>query len=316
MTVVLLTGATGFVGKATIKRLLASELYSLVAVSRHAKVNLPISEKLVLVCGDVSRQIDWTAALKGVDVIVHAAGRAHVINETIANPLNEFRRVNTQGTLSFAQQAADSGVKRFIFISSIGVNGNQSTRPFTENDIPHPVEPYAVSKLEAEEGLRSIAKKSGMASVIIRPPLVYGPNAPGNFGTMMRWVHKGTPLPLGSVNNKRSFVALDNLVDFIMTCIDHPDASNQTFLVADGEDISLADLLRRIGQIIGRRTRLIPVPPKLLLMGAYLLGKGVIAHRLCRTVQVDISKSREVLGWKPPQSVDEGLRRALENGNR
>jgi nucleoside-diphosphate-sugar epimerase len=311
MSVVLLTGATGFVGKSILLRLLETGLYSLVAVSRYPVMNLPVDDKVVLVYGDVTKEEGWTTVLKGVDVIVHAAGRAHVTNDTSLYPLNEFRKVNTQGTLNLAQQAANSGVKRFIFISSIGVNGNQSTCPFTENDIPNPAEPYAVSKLEAEQGLRLIAQESGMESVIIRPPLVYGPNAPGNFGTMMRWVQKGIPLPLGSVNYKRSFVAQDNLVDFILTCIDHPDASNQTFLVADGEDISLADLLRRIGQAIGRPTRLIPVPPGLLLLCAYLLGKGAIAQRLSRTLQVDISKSREVLGWKPPLSVDEGLRRVV-----
>ncbi len=316
MSVILLTGATGFVGKSTILRLLATGLYSIVAVSRRENVDLPLGDKLVLTCGDIAQKADWTAVLKGVDVVVHAAGRAHVTNDACADPLYEFRRVNTQGTLTLARQAAESGVKRFVFISSIGVNGSHSTCPFTEMDIPSPAEPYAVSKLEAEQGLFLVANGSGMEVVIIRPPLVYGPNAPGNFGTLMRWVKKGVPLPLGAIYNKRSLVALDNLVDFILTCIEHPAAANQTFLVADGEDISTTELLRRVGHALGKPARLIPVPPGLLLLCASLLGKQAIAQRLCGTLQVDISKARELLGWKPPLSMDEGLRRVVEAGSR
>jgi nucleoside-diphosphate-sugar epimerase len=203
-------------------------------------------------------------------------------------------------------------VKRFLFISSIGVNGNINTRPFTEDDEPNPAEPYALSKWEAEQGLWEIQRETGMEVVIIRPPLVYGPNAPGNFGSLMRWVEKGLPLPLGAIDNQRSLVALDNLVDLIITCIDHPAAANQVFLAGDGEDLSTTELLRGVARAMGKSAHLIPVPPSLLMLGATLLGKKAVAQRLLGSLQVDISKARRLLGWQPPVSVEEGLRRCFD----
>jgi len=309
--IILLTGSTGFVGTAVVERLAIHSNFTPRAAVRRLNHHLPSMVPTVQV-GDLTVNADWSAALQDVEVVVHAAARAHVLKEIVSEPLDEFRKTNVAGTLNLARQAVTAGVKRFVFISSIGVNGNQNDRPFTEDGLVNPVEPYAVSKMEAEEGLWQIARESGMDVVIIRPPLVYGPNAPGNFGHLMRAIDRGIPLPLGAINNKRSLVSLDNLVDLIVTCIDHPAAANQTFLAGDGEDLSTTELLRRMAKAMGRSARLIPVPIILLEMGAALLGKRGIAQRLCGSLQVDISKSREVLGWTPPVSVDEGLRRAAE----
>lgn len=307
VSAVLITGATGFVGGAVLERLLCDARFMPRAALRKPCVKLEGSvESIVL--GEFSRDTDWQEALVHIDCVVHAAGRAHVLNETISDPLEEFRRTNVDGSLALARQAAEAGVKRFIFISSIGVNGNQNIAPFTEDDIPRPQEPYAVSKLEAEEGLRRIAESGCMDVVIIRPPLVYGPGAPGNFKRLIQAVAKGVPLPLGSVNNQRSFVALVNLVDLIITCIEHPSAANQTFLVADGEDLSTVELLRRIAGALGKTALLFPTPVWLLKAAAMLVGKQEIIKSLCGSLRVDISKSRELLGWQPPMSVDRALK--------
>lgn len=308
MPALLLTGGTGFVGQALIHRLLKDGHYSLVAAIRRQSAEFS-SGVLSVQIGDISVNTDWSAGLVGVKVVIHAAARAHVLNDVAEDPLAEFRRVNVNGTLALAQQAVQAGVKRFIFISSIGVNGNQGSRPFTVDDLPNPAEPYAVSKYEAELALRQLSSETGMELVIIRPPLVYGPNAPGNFARLIKTVSKGIPLPLGAIYNRRSLVALDNLVDLIVTCIDHPAAANQTFLVSDGEDLSTSDLLRRMGDALGKPARLLPVPSRLLETGALMLGKQALAQRLCGSLQVDISKTRELLGWSPPVGVDEALRR-------
>jgi len=250
-------------------------------------------------------------ALTGVTVVIHAAARVHVLQDGSENPLAEFRKVNVLGTLQLAKQAAAAGVRRFLFISSIGVNGNETcARPFSVMDEPKPQSDYALSKYEAEEGLRALATQTGMEVVIIRPPLVYGPGAPGNFGSLLRWLNRRVPLPLGAATaNRRSFVALDNLVDLILTCMDHPAAANQTFLISDGEDLSTADLLRRLGQAIGRPALLFSLPTALLWAGARLLGKTEMAHQLLGSLQVNIDHTRRTLGWTPPVAVDEGLRR-------
>ena len=236
------------------------------------------------------------------------------MQEVSTDPLTEFRRVNVQGTRHLAQQAAAAGVRRFVFISSIKVNG-EATLPgkaFLADDVPAPLDPYGVSKMEAEQGLRDIAAQTGMEVVIVRPPLVYGPGVKANFQAMMRWLTRGVPLPLGAIDNRRSLVALGNLVDLIVTCIHHPAAANQTFLVSDGEDLSTTQLLRRMGQALGMPARLMPVPTSLLKLGASLVGRPAVAQRLCGSLQVDISKTRQLLGWTPPLSVDEGLKNAAE----
>ncbi|MDZ7662819.1 SDR family oxidoreductase [Thiohalophilus sp.] len=311
MSSILLTGATGFIGKALAGKILEQNSHSLVAVVRNNnRVDFPSSVKLAHVA-DIALKSDWSSALSGMDIVIHLAARAHVINDNGNNSLSELRRVNIDGTLNLARQAAAAGVKRFVFLSSIGVNGNSNIKPFTEADSPGPVEPYAQSKLEAEEALQQLSTKTGMEIVIIRPPLVYGPGAPGNFGKLLEWVARGVPLPLGSTHNLRSYVGLDNLVDFIVTCIDHPAAANEVFLVSDGEDLSTTELLRRTAVVMGKPARLVPIPPRLLAISAAALGKRDLARRLLGSLRVDISKAREVLGWEPPISVDEGLKRAV-----
>ncbi len=265
--------------------------------------------------GNISADTHWTSALEGISVVVHVAARAHISQKVSGDPLAEYRRVNVEGTLNLARQAATAGVKRFVFISSIGVNGNISVRPFTAGDVPHPVEPYAQSKWEAEQGLWRIQQETGMELVIIRPPLVYGPEAPGNFGSLVRWIGKGIPLPLGAIHNRRSLVGIDNLVDLIIRCIDHPAAANQVFLAGDGQDISTTDLLRGVAKAMGRPARLLPVPAGLLYLGATLLGKRAVAQRLLDSLQVDISNARDLLGWEPPVSLEEGLRRCVRDSS-
>ncbi|BAN36674.1 NAD-dependent epimerase/dehydratase [Sulfuricella denitrificans skB26] len=236
------------------------------------------------------------------------------MHEKATDPLTEFRSVNVEGTLNLANQAAKAGVRRFVYLSSIKVNGEKTLpgRPFAERDVPAPLDPYGVSKHEAEEGLRKLAQQTGMEVVIIRPPLVYGKEVKANFLNMMRWLYKGVPLPFGAIHNRRSLVALDNLVDFIVVCLDHPAAANQTFLVSDGEDTSTTELLRRMAIALNVPTRLLPVPQKLLEVGFKMVGKNDLAQRLCGSLQVDIAKSCTVLDWKPLISVDEGLRRTAE----
>ena len=311
MTSIAVTGGTGFVGGAVLARLSTVPQFLMIAWVRKM-TDQPLARVRYVQQNILESDVSLQGSMQYVDVVVHAAARVHVMQETTADPLTEFRQVNVQGTLNLARQAAAAGVKRFVFISSIKVNG-ESTRlgpPFKADDVPAPLDAYGVSKMEAEQGLRELAAKTGMDVVIIRPPLVYGPGVKANFAAMMRWLQRGVPLPLGAIHNQRSLVALDNLVDLIITCIDHPAAANQTFLVSDGEDLSTTQLLRRMGQAMGQPARLIPVPPALLKAGAALLGKPELAQRLCGSLQLDMSKTRQLLGWNPPISVDEGLRRA------
>lgn len=311
---VLLTGATGFVGRRLVGRLSTSSDVEVVLALRSVAPKAPIGTITASVKG-LAPDTNWQPALDGISIVIHAAARVHVMKDTAADSLAEFRSVNVEGTLNLARQAARSGVERFIFISSIKVNGEttQLGKPYLADDFPAPVDPYGISKMEAERGLREIAAQTGMEVVIIRPPLVYGPGVKANFLAMMRWLWRGIPLPLGSIHNRRSLVALDNLVDLIVTCVDHPAAANQTFLVSDGEDVSTTQLLRRMGDALGKPARLIPVPAGVLKFGAALLGKPEVAQRLCGSLQVDISKTRELLGWNPPVSLDEGLRQTAEH---
>lgn len=311
---VLLTGSTGFVGQALLARLAAQPALDLVAVSRRPAFGLPAGVAHAQVA-DIAADTAWQPVLQGVQVVIHAAARVHVMNDKVAGPLAEFRKVNVDGTLNLARQAVGAGVKCFIFISSIKVNGENTApgKPYSAESQPAPVDPYGISKLEAELALRELAAETGMEVVIIRPPLVYGPDVKANFLSMMRWLSKGIPLPLGAIQNRRSLVALDNLVDLIATCVEHPAAANQTFMVSDGEDLSTRQLLRRMGGALGRPARLVPIPAWLLEAGASLLGKRALAQRLCGSLQVDISKTRELLNWSPPLGVDEALRRAAEH---
>ncbi|VVN06104.1 N-acetyl-alpha-D-glucosaminyl-diphospho-ditrans, octacis-undecaprenol 4-epimerase [Pseudomonas fluorescens] len=308
MSRILLTGVSGFVGGAIHDRLLKDNVGPLTAALRQPLPALATSTMQTLVSA-LDGDTDWTEALAGVGVVVHSAARVHVMNDTSEDPLTEFRRINVAGTLNLATQAAKAGVRRFVYVSSIKVNGEGTVlgSPFFADAVPGPVDPYGVSKMEAEQALRLLADRTGMEVVIVRPPLVYGPGVKANFLNMMRWLKKGIPLPFGSIHNRRSLVALDNLVDLIVVCIDHPAAANQTFLVSDGEDLSTSELLRRMGKALGAPARLLPVPSWMLETGAAVLGKKDLSQRLCGSLQVDITKNRELLGWEPPNNVDQSL---------
>jgi nucleoside-diphosphate-sugar epimerase len=311
---VLVTGASGLVGGAVVQALAARADVELVVPLRRHYSGLPARAMRFAISGVDTKQ-DWLPALRGVQVVVHCAGRVHVLNERASDPLSQFRLINVDGTMQLARQAADAGVKRFVFLSSIKVNGEETTPgfPFRADQSPHPKDPYGVSKMEAEARLRSLAAETDLEVVIIRPPLVYGPGVQANFLAMMRWISLGIPLPLGRVTeNRRSLVALDNLVDLISKCLDHSAAVDQTFLVSDGESMSTATLLRRMAYALGRPSRLMPVPLPILTAGTVLLGKREVARRLLGSLEVDIKSTQERLGWTPPISVDEGLQRAAQ----
>ena len=301
----LVTGASGFVGRAVAARL-AKEGRQVRAATRGRVDPRPGMQSAVV--GDIHGDTDWSAALAGVDTVIHLAARVHVMRDASTDPLAEFRKVNTAGTLNLARQAAERGVRRLVFVSSVKVHGESGR--FRESDPPAPADPYGRSKLEAEDGLRATAGETGLESVILRPPLVYGPGVRANFAALMRAIARGIPLPFGSVRNRRSLVALDNLVDVICVAARHPAAANETFLVSDDDDLSTPDLVRRLAAAMGVRPRLVPVPPALLSLGAAVLGKRDLADRLLGTLTVDCSRVRNALGWTPPLSVDEGLRRA------
>lgn len=306
-----ITGATGFLGSALAARL-AGDLHNVFAFTRRASA--PSQDNVQIInAGNLSLDADWREAVAGIEAVVHCAARVHVMQDTAADLLAAFREVNVNGTMNLARQAATAGVKRFVFISSVKVNGEatQPGCPFTEADSPNPQDAYGQSKHEAEQSLRKLSADSGMEVVIIRPPLVYGPGVKANFASLMRAVKRGWPLPFGAVHNQRSFVAIDNLVDFIVTCISHPLAANQTFLVSDGHDLSTTDLVRRMALAAGVSLRLIPVPSWAVRAGGTLIGRRDAVQRLYGNLQIDISKSQTLLGWRPSVSIEEGMRRAM-----
>lgn len=311
---VLLTGSSGFVGGAVCAELLRRARPVRCAL-RTAPVQTP-SRCDVQVVGEIGAATDWSAALDGVEVVIHAAARVHIMRDKAANPLDEFRAVNVAGTVRLANMAAAQGVKRFVFVSSIGVNGIKTAddAAFSEADQPAPNNAYAISKWEAEQALLAIAKKTGMEVVIVRPPLVYGHGAPGNFGALIRAVQKRVPLPLRTVRNVRSMVALDNLVDFILTCATHPRAANQVFLVCDGHDLSTPSLVRGLAKAAGVPGRMLPFPVWIMRAGAAWLNRRDAAQGLLGSLRMDISKARDLLDWSPPISVEEGMRRAVQGG--
>lgn len=308
MKKILLTGSTGFVGAAVLESLRSKGREVICPVRNVVSPNQ-------LRVGELDAATDWNLALDDVGWVIHSAGRAHVIDDLAADSLAAFRKVNVEGTLNLARQAAHRGVERFVYLSSAKVNGESTTggSPFVADHVAAPQDPYAISKFEAEQGLRSIAKQSAMEVVIIRPVLVYGPGVKANFRSMMKWLSRGIPLPLGAIDNRRSLVALENLVDLIGTCIGHPAAANQTFLVSDGEDVSTSELLRRLALALGKPARLLPVPAWMLRSAAALLSKGDVALRLCGSMQVDITKTKGLLNWTPPVSLDDGLARTARD---
>lgn len=310
---VLLTGANGFLGNLLSRDLQCKRDIHLTTVTRRPVEAL--ASRIVVVQG-IDADTDWATALVDQQLVIHTAARTHVMKDEAVDPLEEYRRVNVGGTLNLARQAAEAGVKRFIFISSIKVNGEQTQegKPFSAEDTPAPDDAYGLSKWEAEQGLQRLAVKTGLEVVIIRPPLVYGAGVKGNFASMIKLVTKRLPLPLGNIHNKRSLVGLGNLVDLIITCIDHPAAVNQVFLVSDGQDLSTTELLCGLAQATGRSSWLIPVPASWLMVAATIIGKKSVAQRVLGSLQVDISKTRDLLNWEPPMSVEEGLKMCFVDG--
>ena len=303
---ILVTGASGFVGAAVIHRL-TSEAQNVLPVYRNAHHS-------GLAIGNINGSTDWSGTLTKITHVIHTAARVHIMKASVTDPLEAFRKTNAEGTLNLARQAAEAGATRFIFISSIKVNGEQTKADmaFTEKDVSASDDPYAISKYEAEVGLRNLATETGLEVVIIRPPLVYGPGVKANFLSLMKLVRVGLPLPLGRIDNRRSMIFLDNLVNFISTCLHHPKAKNQTFLVSDGEDLSVTQLLRKLASAMNTPSRLIPIPSSWLKIALSLVGKKCIADRLCGSLHVSITKAQTLLGWSPISSVDEGLKKTVK----
>ena len=310
---VLLTGATGFIGKALVAELIQQNFH--ISITVRQKTNLFPDEVKQFVVGDFESNPDFSTSLAEIDCVIHLAGRAHVIDKAKASLLDEFRKVNTELTLNLAKQAVTARVERFIFLSSIRVNGNQNTQPFLEIDIPNPQEPYAISKYEAEQGLINLAKNSNLEVVIVRPPLVYGNNVPGNFGRLVQWAGSRIilPLPLGAVNNARTLIAIDNLVSFIITCTLHPKAANEVFLISDDDNLSTTQLLKKIAKAFNKKALLLPIPVSWMVFVAKLLGKEADAVRLFSSLIVDSSKARDLLEWYPVTTMDEQLNKMTTN---
>lgn len=307
------TGANGFVGAHLVKRLLADGCQVRGLVRRPLDAHIP---------GFDLRQVkwdgpstDWSAALRGVDIVVHLAARTHAIHERGHGDLDEYRRVNVEGTQSLAMAAVRGGVRRFIFLSSIKVNGERTTSgPFCATDSPSPEDSYGISKWEAEQVLGRIACSTGMETVIIRPPLVYGPGVKGNFARLCHFIRRGFVLPFGAINNRRSLVGVENLVDLVRCCVSHEDAPGRTFLVSDGEDLSTPQLIHAIADAMGIKARLIAVPRSWLRIAGNITGRWAEVARLLDSLQIDIEPTRRVLNWSPPTSLSEGLKATLAPG--
>jgi UDP-glucose 4-epimerase len=312
MSSILLTGASGFIGRALAARL-ASDGHHLRLVTRSPlPFRCPGAE--VLHFTDLDTHTDWSEAVADIDTVIHCAARVHVVKETAVDPSSAFQRSNVEATVRLARQAARAGVKRFTFMSTAKVLGERSQpgHPFSVDTPPAPTEPYAVSKFEAERALSALTASSPMQFTIIRPPLVYGPSVGANFLRLMHWLDRGLPLPLSVNDSRRSMIALANLVDLIVRTLEHPGAANQILLASDGEDLSVPQLLVRLGRAMGRPPKLLPMPGWLLRASASLLGRYSEARRLCTPFQLDIGHTRHLLDWTPPIGVDEGLAQTVE----
>ena len=301
---ILVTGASGFLGRFITKEL-AKYSHNVISVNRRISTD-------AFAVGDIDENTIWTDILNGCDVVIHLAARVHQMYEESSDPLLEFRRVNTAGTLNLAIQAKNSGVKRFVFISSIKVNGEESHKSYSESFHPNPADAYAISKWEAEQGLNQLCRDGAMEVVIIRPPLIYGPGVKANFALMIKWLRRGLLLPFGAIHNKRSLVAIENLADFILLCADKsksPKAANQTFLVSDGIDVSTTELLNKVRIAYGIKLPLIPVPEVWLKFIFIFFGRSDLTSRLLGNLTVDISKVRNLLGWEPKIDMITQLRK-------
>lgn len=306
---VFITGGTGFIGSALIRELISNSDYELSALVRQSTLSPFISDSQIKkVVGDLNDIDKWSKHLEGVDVIIHAAAQTQLISKQ-NNLLEKYREINVEPVKKMAKVASISGVKRFIFLSSIKVNGEQNTldKPFSVQDTPNPTDAYGITKLEAEQALFNIAGSSSMEVVVLRPPLVYGPGVKGNFLTMLKWVDKGLPLPLGGIKGKRSFVGIQNLVDLVCLCVKHPDAANRVFMVSDDDDISLPELLVKIGRRLGKKTRLLPIPAGLILMLTSIAEKKAAGHRLVGNLRVEVKETQKILNWTPMITLEEGL---------
>lgn len=306
---ILVTGASGFIGGKLLEQLPPENTLSL----GRDRPKLQALEQFFEF--EIDGNTDYSSALKGTDIVIHLAARVHVMNDSAVSPLEEYREVNTRGTVNLARQAALEGVKRFVFVSSIKVNGESTSqdRPFTSTDKYAPEDDYGLSKSEAEQQLFKIGKKTGMEIVIIRPTLVYGPGVKANFASLMQLVSKGIPLPFGCIkNNKRSLVSLDNLIDLIVTCIDHPKAANQVFLISDDHDVSTSEMVSYMAQALSKPSWQLPVPLWCYKLVGVIFNKSAVVDRLTGSLQVDISHTKETLGWVPPQSLQEGFKQTAE----
>lgn len=303
---ILVTGATGFIGRELCQTLRGAGLSVRAALRKEASA-IETDEQVVV--GEISPDTDWSAALDGIDAIVHLAARVHVMHDRSSDPLQEFRRINASSTEHLARSAARNGVRRMVFVSSIKVNGecSPSGAAFSESDVPNPSDPYGVSKWEAEQALQAVTAETGLETVILRPPLVYGPGVKANFLNLMKIIARGVPLPLGAIENRRSLIYVKNLTDALRQCVDHPRAANQVFLVSDGEDLSTAELIRRLALKQNSPILLIPVPETALRFAAKLLRHTAAMDRLAGSLTVEIFKIRNLLAWTPPHSVDQGL---------
>ncbi|OQY09819.1 MAG: hypothetical protein B6I30_09250 [Desulfobacteraceae bacterium 4572_187] len=306
--IVLVTGAAGFIGRELCRKMLAGNWYVRGIMRRSTyRNNLPFGVDVIPI-EEITPRTDWSKILFGVHTVVHLAAQAHVINGLSEDSLAAYRYVNTAGTERLAQTASASGVKRFVYLSTVKVNGEGKAGPYAEKDDPEPIDPYGISKWEAEQILYEISDQTGMEMVVLRPPLVYGPWVKANFLHLLKILDRSIPLPLASINNRRSLIFLGNLLSAIVTCINHPRAAGQTFLVSDGEDVSTPELIRHINSALGRPARLFPFPPVMLKMAGIITGKSVAMDRLLRSLTIDCSKIRRELDWQAPFSMEQGLR--------
>jgi nucleoside-diphosphate-sugar epimerase len=307
MNKILVTGANGFVGAALCNALSARNV-PFVGTVREKK------DQLDFQIGNLTGKTDWILALAGCSVVIHLAARVHVMRDDSIDPLAAYREVNVNATLNLARQAVENGVKRFVFVSSIKVNGEATQeKPFTSHDIPAPLDPYGLSKYEAEQGLQKLSKETGLEVVIVRPPLIYGPGVQANFLRLMKLVKLGFPLPFGNIQNSRSMIALDNLVDLLILCAHHPDATDQIFMASDGDDLSISQLILFMARSMNKQLLLLPISPRLVDICARILGKTAVVDRLFGSLQVDMLDTQKILNWHPIISVDVAIQKTVSH---
>lgn len=306
---ILITGATGFLGQSLLTHLI-SQGHSVTAISRHPNQNLHACKTIIC---DLNSLVDFEDVIVGSDIVIHLAGRAHILNETSEDPYQAYAEINVKATKNLALLASKSGIKRFVFLSSVKVNGEKTTAlSFNETNAPNPQDDYGKTKLEAEHALSEIATKTQMQVVIIRPPLIYGKGVKANFKNLIKLCQSKLPLPFGAIHNKRSMVYIGNLIDFITLCITHPNATNETFLISDDEDVSTSTLIRTIRATLGLPSLLLPIPQSWIVFMLHLIGKKSLAMRLCGNLQVDITKAKTLLGWKPPFTFEQGIQNTIQ----